>query len=294
MHRFLAIVLALAAVALTATVASGAPDRTQAFDAAGEFKWEGPEVNGASPLFDGTACENPAPAGPYCDQTVIELKTAGTLKITIDGWNENSDLDLFLRKSDADGTYGEEVVAPPLGSGVGPETLTVKNLAPGFYLIAVNYFQAVQATYSGVAVFTPAGAAAPAPAATATPAPVPGGSTPPPASSGGGDSGALPTSGTLSASLKVASAKTRKPTVSVGCTVVCKVSLRLVVKGKVLGKATATVDRKQPAPIVIKLSAKGKKALKKARKARATIKATVTDSSGGQKKALLAKATLKR
>lgn len=292
----------LIALLAAPSAALAAPDRTKAFETTDAFAWDGPTVSGFSPTpvgslapaFLGAACQNPVPLGPHCDTTLIELKAPGTLSITIGGFNQDSDLDLYLRRSDETGTYGDEAAPAPVVAGPFPEKIVAANLPPGFYLVAVNYFYAMQTSYAGTASFAPAQAAAPT--APAPEPPVPG--------QPQGDPGALPVAGSLSARVRLANRGVRAPSASVECTVVCKVSLQLLVGAKtaqklglgrrrnVIGRAASTIHRKQPPPIAIRLTPKAKKGIRKVKSFNGVLKAVVTDSGGGQKTSFRSRAKL--
>jgi hypothetical protein len=173
--KFLPKTIALIATAgsLSAVaVAWAAPDReTEIGTAKPEFSWDGGPASGA--LFEDAEK----------DETLFKLTDTGNLTITANepGPTGEEDIDLALYKANAAGEAQGEPIATTAEGGT-DETISVKNLKPGNYLLSTVAFLAVEATYKGKAKFvptsagatptgTPGGGGAPEPGATATPNP---------------------------------------------------------------------------------------------------------------------------
>lgn len=153
--------LALVAALATAAVAWAAPARTiELSPSATSATWDGSGVTGV--LVDVAT-----------DDTLLKLATGGSITVSLAefGPTGEEDLDVEIFKSDASGEpQGEALIQ---GEEVGEETVTLKNLAAGDYLVRAYAFLGVEATYKGSVKFTPT-AAAPAPAATPAPTTAPG------------------------------------------------------------------------------------------------------------------------
>ena len=176
----LALVLPASAVAADGTLSKDAPT----------FGWDGgpgsghyePE-SGFGTYFFG--CGAPVPNFYDCEDTVLEVKDKGTLKVAIDAAADDSDLDLWLYRSDAEGEYDiddEDAYVAAQADESGDESVIVPDLAPGFYVAHVEFYSAFQETYAGTAELSgfladppptppPVTVSAPPPAAPAPPPP---------------------------------------------------------------------------------------------------------------------------
>lgn len=154
-----------------ATIAFAEPDRTFTMSAAKPTAdWDGGPISGAIVVNDSF------------EETLVKLNEPGDLKASISDVSDASgtvDLDLYLFKSNAAGEEDGDPLVESESEG-NDEMVSKKGLAPGYYLIQVTAFTAVEATFKGHAVFTSAGGGTPdpsaTPGATPTPAPGPGGS----------------------------------------------------------------------------------------------------------------------
>jgi hypothetical protein len=175
------------ATALVLPASAGAADAVS--KDAPNLAWEGGPGSGTSvgtPLGGiGTGffgCGAPVPNFYDCEDTLFEVKDAGTLKVAIDADDDESDLDLYLYRSDSAGKFdadADEVASQADESA--DESVTVKNIKPGFYVAHVEFYNALQVTYAGTAVLSDFAAPAPPPApVTVTPTTQ---TTPPPATS---------------------------------------------------------------------------------------------------------------
>lgn len=160
------LLLSVCALLVVAAVAFAAPARTVELSASKtSADWDGAGVTGA-PLFDAST-----------DDTLLKLSVGGAITVTAKefGPTGEEDLDLDIFMADAAG----EPVGEPIAEGaeVGEETVSVKNLKPGDYLVRVFAFAGVDASYKGSVKFVPAAGAtaepAPAPGAPGAPAPQP-------------------------------------------------------------------------------------------------------------------------
>ena len=162
--KVLRVLIAVGAVlALVGGAASAAPARSTTLDTATQkFEWsDGPELfpmgtNATEPPV--AMCEEP---GFPCDETLIQLTEAnGKLKIVTtadeglpDGVRYRPDIDIYLYKSDANGTVGAEVARSETPERI--ETIQVNKAAAGYYLLRVAYWSGINVSYNGVATFTP-------------------------------------------------------------------------------------------------------------------------------------------
>ena len=146
--------------------AGAAPARTTALDSvAREFKWSHGPVTAI-----GTDYAHPMESAPFgmchdpgypCDDTLIELKEAGGKLVlnTVsdeelpDGVRYRPDIDIFLYKSDANGTVG--ALAGESATPDASERITLNKAPAGFYLLRVAYWSGVNVSYDGTATFTP-------------------------------------------------------------------------------------------------------------------------------------------
>ena len=171
--------LALAGAGLslvTASVALAAPDRTATLP---EFTWDGGPMSGAILGVDDDR-----------DSTLVKLSsTASSLVVKLTDFQDaggEPDFDIRLYQANAEGDPEGAAIAEAIEADTTQETLSVKNLAAGDYVIEVNAFLTVEGTFKGKLTVTGGGAGAPAPGPApgpgATPTPAPGGgpATPPP------------------------------------------------------------------------------------------------------------------
>lgn len=295
MLRSKRILLALATAALLAlpalSIAAPTHEGTLS-EAAGKFEWDGGPLTGANAPH-GDEC-----AAPQCESTLLKIDipagSTGKLKIDVGDFGQQ-DLELYVFTSDASGTP-LKLLGASEGAPGSAEAFTIAKAGPGFYLVQVSAYIGAGAVYKGKADLS---------GVTAGSAPtVPTGPTPPTS----GD--ALPPSGELSASVAMEPASPKGASVGgvplkVTCSVVCKGTfavkisksqarkLKLGKKAMTIGKGNFTVDKRNQL-VQVKLTKKAAKKVAKAKKVAVSIAGTVTDSSGGQKKAANAKGTLKK
>jgi hypothetical protein len=163
--------LAVVLLAIFAVPAFAIDQQFQLSAATPKFEWEGqPDVARGSPANDeDTRSQIPcdSPIARPCEEILFKLPEAGKLTATVEGEAgvaQTTDVDAYLYKSDESGAQGEKLAS---GSAAGPDTVTFAKATPGFYLLVVDYYNAYNSGYKGVAKFTPAAvpvvAAAPAP-----------------------------------------------------------------------------------------------------------------------------------
>jgi hypothetical protein len=155
----------LATCALAATPALAAPEHTTVIGVdKPKFEWTGAvQVSAGVPngVRESIPCKTPVLRA--CEDVLFEVKDAGKLTIKVDGGPggpPEDDVDLYVYKSDKDGTAGDQIHA---GVAVGPDSASLK-VVPGYYLAQVDYYRAKASGYTGVATFAGAVAAAPVPA----------------------------------------------------------------------------------------------------------------------------------
>ena len=150
-----------------AAVALAAPDRSaELTSAAPAFEWDGGPLSGAVLGVD---------AGT--DNTQVNLPEGGSLTVKLTDFQDapgaGADFDIRLYVADAAGDPEGEAIGEAIEASSDSETLSVKNLKPGSYVVVVNAFATVEGTFHGKAtVSVPAGSGAtpaPSPTATATP-----------------------------------------------------------------------------------------------------------------------------
>lgn len=140
------------------------------------YAWDGNPGNGfnKTELLEYTPCGSP---NHDCEDVLVKLENAGQLTAEIKAPSEPSDaddpgniadLDLWLYESNASGEPGK--VLASTNSTSAQEKITRKGLLPGYYLVRIDYYRAVQLTYSGTLTLLPAESAL-APAAPAATAP---------------------------------------------------------------------------------------------------------------------------
>ncbi|HVL96610.1 MAG TPA: hypothetical protein VM266_12185 [Solirubrobacteraceae bacterium] len=188
-----ALVGAALAVLLVAAVAFAAPDRSFTLSAStASVNWDGtPGTGHILPLVDGydgpSACTKEE--SNHCDQTLLKVESGGpvTLHAEIGSYSPpTSDFDLYIYPADASGkaTSDEELHPSFLDGGDSgwfhgfPESATVENAPPGYYLIVVVYYDTNNGTYKGTASIEGA-----------TPVPGGGGGDPQPTPDPGGGGG---------------------------------------------------------------------------------------------------------
>lgn len=158
--------LALAAPAL------GAPARNHSFGAAGKFAWT---ASGSGLVFfsDGTIpVEECTPGLRDCDDTLIELKSPGTLKASVTGGaGTQADVAIDIFESDASGTPGRQIQKGDASTPQVVESASA-DLDPGFYLVRVDFLLGT-GEVEAEAEFTPGEATAPAPPAGGAGTPTP-------------------------------------------------------------------------------------------------------------------------
>ena len=162
--------LSVCALLVFVAVALAAPARTIELSASKTSEnWDGSGVTG-TPLFDAST-----------DDTLLKLSVGGSITVTAKefGSTGEEDIDIDIYKATAAGEPDGEPIAE--GAEAGEESVSVKNLKPGDYVVRAFAYVGVDATYKGSVKFVPAaGAAEPAPAPGA-PAPQPGAPAPQPA-----------------------------------------------------------------------------------------------------------------
>ena len=168
--RALRLLIAMGAVlALVGGAANAAPARSATLDSANlKYEWsDGPTMGIGSDVANPfTMCDDP---GFPCDDTLIQLTEAGgKLKIVTtadeelpDGVRYRPDIDIYLYKSDANGTVGSEVTRGETPDRT--ETVQINKAAAGYYLLRVAYFSGINVSYDGVATYTPPPPPPPAP-----------------------------------------------------------------------------------------------------------------------------------
>ena len=170
MSRRRIVLAATAALAIAAPSALAAADQSFELTAtAPTAKWEGAaQVTRGAPVYDETSrtalgCDTPARP---CDDVLLKVTEAGKLAIKVEGAAAaagTTDVDLYVYKSDAEGTEGEKLAT---AANSGPDATSVK-VTPGYYLARVDYYNAYGAGYAGSATLS--GFAAPVAPVTAAP-----------------------------------------------------------------------------------------------------------------------------
>ena len=166
----LALLLTLALMLLPAAVASAEPDFSATLSGANpRFTWEssGTGVTGTS-VPDLSGGSRRCTGAPFtCEYILLDVEVGGDLKLTLDGTDDGDvsdptgvcptspcasakDIDGFLCRSNAAGE--------PVGKALTNDCLTVSSsetckiaVGPGFYVVEVEYFLAVEAHYIGTA-----------------------------------------------------------------------------------------------------------------------------------------------
>jgi len=299
------IVLAATAAALLAPSAASAqsPDRTvELSQTAPLATWEGEKTSGAGALYLAAASRCTGQDPYKCDETLINV-TGGPTPLALETIKQKGqDFDLYVYESNAQGTQ-----LAPAGASLEEGDVAEKvivDAAEGYYLAVIHYWAVENAAAQGKATLTKFAAAAPkpAPAPEPTPAPSPGSPGAPGQPAGPGQPAAFDFgAGFGKAKLKPAFSKGFP--VTLRCSTACKGTAQLSIDARTakkfkLGKkafvvAKATFDR--PAGthgIFMKLTAKAKKRLAKAKSLKLVLSATAT--SGSVSKSVTAKGSFKR
>lgn len=172
--RLLAGLVAMGLLVLPHVGASAAADHHATLDADRRtFTWEGSGTGVADPTGFVTEPQIRCTGEPYdCDTVLLHVETVGALTVTL----ETSDVvartepgdfvcegamcadlelvDAYLYKSNAVG----DVVGRPLTydcATASPDERCTVPVQPGYYLVEVEYFEAVEAAYVGTAELTP-------------------------------------------------------------------------------------------------------------------------------------------
>ncbi len=144
--------IAVGAALTFAAPATAAPDRTATLGAgAPSFSWSGASSTGfvtTGDVGDQVPCDGP---GKPCDDTLLKVESPGvlTLKTEGDGTGGDMDVDLFLYESDASGTVGKKLKES--AGETTSEAIAIK-VAPGYYLVQVEYYLQLGAGFKGSAV----------------------------------------------------------------------------------------------------------------------------------------------
>lgn len=181
--------LSLLVLAALAVPVLAAHERTGTLAAATPvFAWDGgPKSGGGQGESVPLAAARCTPAY-QCEDTLLEVKEAGSLTIEIKAGSGSNDLDIRLYKSDESGAApgnpntagapGQPPADNPITEDISDNAdakVTVKSIKPGFYVAQVAFYSATGGTYKGTATLAPF-STAPAvtpPAATPTPTPTP-------------------------------------------------------------------------------------------------------------------------
>lgn len=173
-----AIVPALVALAAFAPVA-GAANRTTALGpGTGSYTWSatGTGWYTISTVYDEIPCQ----AGNTCDDTLINVKAAGTLSLATKATTPtNLDTALKLFESDESGTVGKQLKSQDGAEVTADESLAAE-IEPGWYIVRIMFLTGA-GTSSGEAKFEPlpgGGEVPVAPVAPTEPAPVAANSAP--------------------------------------------------------------------------------------------------------------------
>lgn len=163
--------LALSLILLPAVEAWAEPDRTATLDSENpKFTWES---SGSGVQADPTG-DQKCMGDPFtCDSVLLNVRTAGELTLTLDIDEVVSDptgevcgnlvpclndIDAYLYESNAAGEPLGNTLTPPVPEGCATmssrETCKVA-VESGFYLIEVEYYQALEASYIGTAELGP-------------------------------------------------------------------------------------------------------------------------------------------
>ena len=140
--------LAVAVTAITTAVAFAAPDHTGSVEPNGPaFTWDGGPLTGGSATSD---LESQVPCDPpgFCDRTLLKVEP-GQMTVDISSTDPNSvDLDMFVFRSDKDGTEGKAVKS---SAGSTANEHTSFEAEAGYYLVKVTPATAAGGTFKGKA-----------------------------------------------------------------------------------------------------------------------------------------------
>jgi hypothetical protein len=154
--RGLVAAVIVGALVLVGQASGVTPDHTGTVAPATPFTWEGTQATGANLDYSAQTGE---PCGKtfqdYCDVTLLNVNVApsfwdtrgGGVQITINNYTPDAatDFDLYVYKSDANGTRGALVGSSPNVPSL-PESRTISN-ASGYYLVQVVYFAVAASKY---------------------------------------------------------------------------------------------------------------------------------------------------
>ncbi len=134
---------------LSATVAFAAPDRTAETS---PFEWDGGPISGGiAGINTGT------------DNTLVKMPGGGNLTVKLTKFEDQTgepDFDMELFAADEQGDPTGESLGEALEADSEKETLTVKNLKPGNYVVETRAYLTVNGTFHGALTVT--GGSAPA------------------------------------------------------------------------------------------------------------------------------------
>lgn len=152
-------------VALVSPAAQAAEDATLS-PGGPAFAWSGSgsglpvsfavDMAGVSNAWDCTAWHE-------CDETLLRVDEAGDLHVQIDGrpgdveipdGDLDLDVDLYVFASDVSGTAGERISENAGATAGTVEEVHLEDLAAGYYLVRVVFYQGMGATYTGDASLT--------------------------------------------------------------------------------------------------------------------------------------------
>jgi hypothetical protein len=146
MIKRLAIVAAALAALATAAVALAAPDRTGTVAVGTPYSWEGGPLTGAAATAE-VEQEVPCDAPQQCDRTLLKAEP-GQMTVDIKGDDNAVDLDMFVYRSDKDGTVGKFIKS---STGSTAQEHTVFEAEEGYYLVTVTPATAAGAMLTGKA-----------------------------------------------------------------------------------------------------------------------------------------------
>jgi hypothetical protein len=166
-HLHKSLLAALAATLLVPAAASAATGGTATKET--PFRWSGGPGQGlVLPLLFSQVERGPISEATTactevetCDDTLVKIEESGDLTFTITGENGDTpelpvigaaDLDLYIFASDAQGAKGEPVAESATGEP--SETVTLFAAEPGYYLVQVRFYHAVNATFDASATLT--------------------------------------------------------------------------------------------------------------------------------------------
>lgn len=283
MKRLLLVAAAAAAlITPDAAQAQSGPDREiQLSQTSFVGSWEGKKGSGNGVLYSPAASRCTGQDPYFCDNTLISVSGGPTPLAVETAKVKGQDFDLHVYESNAEGVPLVSV-GSSIGEGDTAEKVIVDG-ASGFYLVSIHYWAVENASPLGKATltaFAPKSSPAPAPAPEPGPSPQPGTSPAPASFDFKAQFG--------KAKLKAARSKGFPATIA--CSSACKGTAQISVDAKTakkfkLGKKATVIGKvafNKPAgthALVLKLSAKAKKALKKAKSLKLTLSASATSGS---------------